>query len=37
LSNYYCGTSVRCLIWVCGVIYIVVWYFYVTSVREVCF
>ena len=37
LSNYSCGTSVCCLVWVSGVIYVVVWYFHVAPLREVCF
>jgi len=37
LSNYYCGTSVLCLIWVSGVVYIVVWYIHVAPFSEVCF
>jgi len=31
---YYCGTSVRCLVWVSGEIYVVVWYFHVALLGE---
>ena len=36
-SNYYCGTSVCCLVWVSGVIDVLVWYFHVAPFSEVCF